>query len=87
MVYDNVHILYMKHIQVTVDEKTLRQVDRVSKPLGLKRSAVVRQALREWLDRRAIEGFEDAWIAALKQRPDAPVRADDWLPTQAWSRK
>jgi len=77
----------MKNIQVTVDERTLRQVDRVSKPLGLKRSEIVRQALREWLDRRAIESFEDTWIAALKRRPEAPGRADDWLATQAWSGK
>lgn len=77
----------MKNIQITVDDETLRQVDRVAKPLGLKRSEIVRQALRQWLQRRAIERFEDAWIAALTNRPDEPGPADDWLAIQTWSRK
>lgn len=76
----------MKNIQITVDQDTLRQVDRVSKPLGLKRSEIVRQALRQWLQRRAIERFEDDWIAALKSRPDDRRRADAWLPVQSWNR-
>ena len=75
----------MKNIQITVDDETLRRVDRASKPLGLKRSEIVRQALRQWLDRRAIQGFEDAWIAALKERPPSASRADDWRAAQAWS--
>jgi metal-responsive CopG/Arc/MetJ family transcriptional regulator len=45
----------VKNIQITVDEETLRQVDRVSGPIGLKRLEVVRQALRQWLQRRATE--------------------------------
>ena len=77
----------MTNIQITVDEETLRQVDRVSKPLGLKRSEIVRQALRQWLQRRAVERFEEDWIAALEERPDDGARAEDWLPVQAWSRK
>ena len=77
----------MKNIQVTVDDETLRQVDRVSKPLGLKRSEIVRQALRQWLQRRAVERFEADWIAALQRRPDTSADADDWRPVQAWSRK
>ena len=76
----------MKNIQITVDTETLRQVDRVSKPLGLKRSEIVRQALRQWLQRRAIERFEEDWIAALKNRPDDRRRADAWLTIQSWRR-
>jgi metal-responsive CopG/Arc/MetJ family transcriptional regulator len=77
----------MKNIQITVDEDTLRQVDRVARPLGLKRSEVVRQALRQWLQRRATERFEEAWVAALGRTPDDPRRADDWLGAQTWGRK
>jgi len=77
----------MKNIQITVDEETLRQVDRVSGPLGLKRSEVVRQALRLWLQRRGTERFEEEWIAALGKEPDDPKRADDWLRVQTWSRR
>jgi metal-responsive CopG/Arc/MetJ family transcriptional regulator len=76
----------MKNVQITVDDDTLRRVDRAAKPLGLKRSEIVRQALREWLNRRATESFEREWIAALARHPDRAA-VDDWLPAQSWSRK
>jgi metal-responsive CopG/Arc/MetJ family transcriptional regulator len=77
----------MKNIQVTVDEETLRQIDKVSGPLGLKRSEIVRQALRQWLQKHATDRFEQQWIAALGKAPDDPGRADDWLDVQAWRHK
>lgn len=77
----------MKNVQVSIDADTLAQVDRVGKPLGLKRSEIVRQALREWLRRRSISRFEDDWIAALRTRPDDARDADDWIQAQAWSKK
>lgn len=78
----------MKNVQITIDQETLAQVDRVGKPLGLKRSEIVRQALREWLRRRAISRFEDDWIAALQKKQSGD--ADDveaWAAIRAWSRK
>ena len=86
-VHNHIQNMSMKNIQITVDEETLRQVDRVSGPLGLKRSEVVRQALRQWLQRRATERFEEDWIAALRKVPDDPDRADDWIGVQSWSRR
>jgi metal-responsive CopG/Arc/MetJ family transcriptional regulator len=77
----------MKNVQITVDDETLAQVDRIAEPLGLKRSEIVRQALRQWLRSRAVEGFEQEWIAALNQRPDEANRAEDWLTVQTWSRR
>jgi metal-responsive CopG/Arc/MetJ family transcriptional regulator len=77
----------MKNIQITVDEETLRQVDRVSRSLGLKRSEVVRQALRQWLRKLATERFEEEWISALRGASDDASQADDWLIAQAWGRK
>ena len=77
----------MKNVQISIDQETLAQVDRVGKPLGLKRSEIVRQALREWLRRRSIARFEDEWVASLRKRPDTGADADDWLGVQAWSKK
>lgn len=76
---------HMKNVQVSIDEYTLARVDRACEPLGLKRSEVVRQALREWLRRRTVEEFERGWIAALNAEPDAAERAEVWLESQAWS--
>ena len=77
----------MKNVQITIDQETLNQVDRIGKPLGLKRSAIVRQALRQWLRRHAVTRFEEDWIAALRKQPGRADDADDWAAIQAWSRK
>lgn len=69
-----------------MDEETLRNVDSAAEPLGLTRSEVIRQALREWLRRRTVDRFEQDWIAALREKPDDGSRADDWLMTQTWSK-
>jgi metal-responsive CopG/Arc/MetJ family transcriptional regulator len=77
----------MKNVQITVDLETLAQVDRIGKPLGLKRSEIVRQALRDWLRRHTVENFEREWIAALQDKPDEAARADDWNGAQTWSKR
>lgn len=77
----------MKNVQISIDQETLAHVDRIGKPLGLKRSEIVRQALREWLRRHTIHRFEEDWIAALRKRPAGADDADDWLGIQAWSKK
>ena len=77
----------MKNVQITIDQETLEQVDRIGKPLGLKRSEIVRQALRDWLRRHAVQSFEQEWIASLRKQPDEAARAEDWIGIQAWSKK
>jgi metal-responsive CopG/Arc/MetJ family transcriptional regulator len=77
----------MKNVQITVDEETLREIDRIGKPLGLKRSAIVRLALRDWLNRQLVDGFEKEWIRSLEAAPDKASRAAEWIDIQAWSRK
>jgi metal-responsive CopG/Arc/MetJ family transcriptional regulator len=74
----------MKNVQVTIDESTLSRVDRVGKPLGLNRSAIVRAALRDWLRRQTVDAFERDWIAALEKRSDDASRAGLWRDAQAW---
>ena len=80
-------LFYMQNVQITIDQKTLTEVDRAGKSLGLKRSQIVRQALREWLNRQAVERFEQEWIDALKSRPDQADRAADWLEIQSWGER
>jgi metal-responsive CopG/Arc/MetJ family transcriptional regulator len=77
----------MKNVQITIDQETLEQVDRIGKPLGLKRSEIVRQALREWLRRHSIKRFEDEWIAALRKGSSSADDAQEWMAIQAWSKK
>jgi metal-responsive CopG/Arc/MetJ family transcriptional regulator len=76
----------MNNVQVWMDEKLLARLDRAAKPLGLKRSAAIREAVRGWPERRAIQEFESEWIAALRARPDDARRADEWSSAQEWGR-
>lgn len=77
----------MKNVQITLDEATLTRVDCLRKAAKLTRSEVIRQALRDWLRRSAVEKFEQQWIDALRQTPDDPRRAEDWLLVQEWSKR
>ena len=77
----------MKNVQITIDDETLARVDEIGKPMGLNRSEIVRRALRDWLHRQAIEGFEQEWINALREAPDDAKRAEDWSGVQTWSKK
>lgn len=86
-VYNHVQNVCMKNVQITIDEETLVNVDRIGKPLGLNRSEIVRQALREWLHRHAIQSFEQDWITALQKKPDEASRAEDWIGLQTWTKK
>jgi metal-responsive CopG/Arc/MetJ family transcriptional regulator len=77
----------MKNVQISIDEETLQHVDEAAGPLGLTRSEIVRQALRQWLRRRVVERFEQEWISALRKEPDDPGRAEAWLLPESRSRK
>ncbi len=77
----------MKNVQITVDEETLREIDRIGKPLGLKRSEIVRRALSDWLHRHAVDGFEREWIDSLQRQPDKASRAEEWNGIQTWRKK
>jgi metal-responsive CopG/Arc/MetJ family transcriptional regulator len=77
----------MKNVQISIDEETLRHVDQAAEPLGLTRSEIVRQALRQWLRRRVVDRFEQEWIAALAKTPDESERADAWLLPESWTRR
>ena len=69
------------------ESRKCNQVDRIGKPLGLKRSAIVREALRDWLRRHAVTRFEEDWIAAVKKQPGHAGEVDAWTGVQAWSKK
>lgn len=63
----------MKTIAITIDEPTLESLDRflAANPEGANRSKVVRQAIEEFLERRALQERERKewriWAAKLKR--------------------
>lgn len=74
----------MKNVQISMDEELLAALDKEAKPLKKKRSAIIREAVREWLRQRKVARFENEWIDALRQTPDDDSRAEDWRDVQTW---
>jgi metal-responsive CopG/Arc/MetJ family transcriptional regulator len=65
----------MKPIQITLDAQLLEELDRTPEVKAQGRSAIVRRALREYLDRR-----REAAIAAAYRRGygEKPVTRDEF---------
>ncbi len=75
----------MINIQLAIDEKLLAEVDKISEPLGLDLTQIIREALMAWIKKREAVYFEKEWIIALKNNPDPASQAEDWLEAQVWS--
>jgi metal-responsive CopG/Arc/MetJ family transcriptional regulator len=59
----------MKNVQISFDEELLETVDMVTRSTQMSRSAIVREALKNWLRQRQVKKFEDDWIAKLQEKP------------------
>ena len=74
----------MKNVQISFDENLLKTVDRIAASYQRSRSAVVRQALENWIRQREIQEFEKAWIRKLKENPDDITDSETWLQAEHW---
>lgn len=57
-----------------LDDQTARELDRTAKEFGETRSGLIRKALREWLDKKALGNA--GWpslILSWQGAPDAPA--------------
>ena len=74
----------MKNVQISFDENLLKTIDRITASDKLTRSAVVREALENWIRQREIQEFEEAWIRKLKEIPDDITDSETWLQAEQW---
>ena len=75
----------MKNVQISLDEDLLETVDELAASTHLSRSAVVRDALKNWVRVRKVKNFEDEWIAKLKEKPQDLSEAEAWAKAESWS--
>lgn len=75
----------MKNVQITFDEDMIKDVDRIASLSRTTRSAVIRDAITQWLRQRESKEFEKKWIQCLEENPDDPEDAEKWLEVQEWS--
>jgi metal-responsive CopG/Arc/MetJ family transcriptional regulator len=74
----------MKTIQMTIDERLLKLVDKLSRARKTSRSAFIRSALEAEIRRQRIREEETRHAEGYARKPVAPGEFDVWLNEQDW---
>jgi metal-responsive CopG/Arc/MetJ family transcriptional regulator len=74
----------MKTIQMTIDERLLRHVDKLTRARKTTRSAFIRDALEAEMRRQRIRDAELRYAEGFGRTPVLPGGFDHWLNEQDW---
>lgn len=74
----------MKTIQMTIDERLLKLVDRMSRARKTNRSALIRHALEADIRRKRVREDETRHAEGYVRKPVVPGEFDVWLSEQHW---
>jgi metal-responsive CopG/Arc/MetJ family transcriptional regulator len=74
----------MKTIQMTIDDRLLQLVDRMSRARKTTRSAFIRDALEAEIRRQRIREDEARHAEGYARNPVAPDEFDVWVNEQDW---
>ena len=74
----------METIQVVLDEGLLQEADRAAKRSKINRSALIRDALREYLKLLHVRELELREEEGYRRQPDSAVEARSWEQAAAW---
>ena len=74
----------MKNVQISFDENLLNTIDNIAASSQTSRSAVVRDALKNWIKQKEIKAFENDWIRKLKENRDDISDTDAWMDAEHW---
>lgn len=74
----------MKTVQMTLDERLVREVDKLAKRIGTTRSAFTRRALRDALKRHRVEELERRHREGYTRKPAGRREFAVWEAEQAW---
>ncbi len=77
----------MKNVQISFEENLLESIDSIASSSQLSRSAIVREALRNWIKQREIREFEREWIRKLKEHPQDSVNSKAWMEIEQWEER
>lgn len=75
--------VYVRNIQITVDERLLRRLDSSAEAKREGRSAVIRRALEAYLERRRSAEIDDQIRRGYRAAPRDP-ELDGWAEEGAW---
>jgi metal-responsive CopG/Arc/MetJ family transcriptional regulator len=74
----------MKTIQMTIDPRLLKAVDKLTRLRKTTRSALIRGALEAELRRERTNDLEARHAEGYAMRPAAPGELDAWIDQQDW---
>ena len=74
----------MKTIQMTIDERLLKLVDKLSRSRKTTRSAFIRDALEAEIQRQRVREKEDQHAQGYARNPVVPGEFDVWVNEQDW---
>jgi metal-responsive CopG/Arc/MetJ family transcriptional regulator len=74
----------METIQVVLDQKLLRATDKAARRAGMNRSALVRDALRQYLRDVQIQELERLDREGHQRHPDSEDDLQGWEQVTAW---
>lgn len=74
----------METVQIVLDKKLLQATDRAARRTKRNRSALVREALREHLQRLEVRAREDRDREGYLRQPQAPDELRLWEAEAAW---
>ncbi|MGQ0835635.1 MAG: ribbon-helix-helix domain-containing protein [Gammaproteobacteria bacterium] len=74
----------MKTIQMTIDERLLKLVDKLSRARKTTRSAFIRDALEAEIRRQRVREREHQHAEGYARNPVAPGEFDVWVNEQDW---
>jgi len=74
----------METIQIVLDKKLLQATDQAAQRSGQNRSALVRQALREHLQKMEIRAREERDRQGYSKRPQPAEETLMWEEQQTW---
>jgi metal-responsive CopG/Arc/MetJ family transcriptional regulator len=74
----------MKTIQMTIDERLLKVVDKITRVRKTTRSAFIRDALEAEIRRQRIRDDEARHAEGYANKPIASGEFDIWLSEQDW---
>jgi metal-responsive CopG/Arc/MetJ family transcriptional regulator len=74
----------MKTIQMTIDSRLLKAIDKLTKIRKTSRSAFIRAAVEAELRRERIRELETRHASGYRQQPVSPGEFDAWLTEQDW---
>ena len=74
----------MKTIQMTIDDRLLKLVDKMSRARKTTRSAFIRVALEAEIQRQRVREEETRHAAGYERKPVTPGEFDVWNSEQDW---